>query len=166
MSENVSFGRISANLPISRSARFTQVRGASPCIRLRFPRGSLLLSARVAQKLVDEVTLTVDVGVAIISEGSRELELCSLPVWAGVSHRIFPDALFPDQDDPNRRTDLSASEQFFGNAEDWEHPRAWRCPRMPPADHFTSTSIRIHGWMQHSNRCFPFDRPVISRWLP
>ena len=34
------------------------------------------------------------------------------------------------------------------------------------ADYFTSTSMRIQGWMQHSKRCLPFERPVISRWLP
>ena len=32
--------------------------------------------------------------------------------------------------------------------------------------HFTSTFMRIQGWMQHSKRCSPFDRPVIWRWLP
>ena len=29
--------------------------------------------------------------------------------------------------------------------------------------YFTFTSIRIQGWMQHWNKCFPFDSPVISR---
>ena len=32
--------------------------------------------------------------------------------------------------------------------------------------HFTSTFTRIQGWMQHSKRCSPFDRPVIWVWLP
>ncbi len=31
------------------------------------------------------------------------------------------------------------------------------------ADYFTSTSIRIQGWMQHWNRCLPLDSLVISR---
>lgn len=35
-----------------------------------------------------------------------------------------------------------------------------------PARHFTSTSMRIQGCMQHWKRCLPFDRPVMSRWLP
>ena len=34
------------------------------------------------------------------------------------------------------------------------------------SDYFTSTSMRIHGWMQHWKRCFPFERPVTSRRLP
>jgi hypothetical protein len=34
-----------------------------------------------------------------------------------------------------------------------------------PAGYFTSTSIRIHGWMQHWNRCFPFDRLLMLRRL-
>src|SRR5258708_12970196 len=32
--------------------------------------------------------------------------------------------------------------------------------------YFTSTLTRIQGWMQHSNRCSPFERPVISICLP
>lgn len=47
-----------------------------------------------------------------------------------------------------------------------EQPRAVVLPADVPANHFTSTSTRIQGWMQHWNRCFPFDRPAISRWLP
>src|SRR5438445_3646251 len=34
------------------------------------------------------------------------------------------------------------------------------------AAHFTSTFTRIHGWMQHSKRCSPFDKPVTWSWLP
>src|SRR6266566_7803612 len=34
------------------------------------------------------------------------------------------------------------------------------------AAHFTSTFTRIHGWMQHSKRCSPFDKPVTCSWLP
>ena len=46
-----------------------------------------------------------------------------------------------------------------------------RCPRMLlggccSGNYFTSTSMRIQGWMQHWNRCLPFDRPMTSRRLP
>src|SRR5262245_8108296 len=34
------------------------------------------------------------------------------------------------------------------------------------AGHFTSTSMRIQGCMQHWKRCVPFESPVTSRWLP
>ena len=34
------------------------------------------------------------------------------------------------------------------------------------ANYFTSTSMRIQGWMQHWKRCFPFERPATSRRLP
>src|SRR5712691_473090 len=31
--------------------------------------------------------------------------------------------------------------------------------------HFTSTFTCIQGWVQHSKRCSPFDRPVMWTWL-
>src|SRR5579864_9818084 len=32
---------------------------------------------------------------------------------------------------------------------------------LKPVDYFTSTFMRIQGWIQHSKWCVPFDRPVI-----
>jgi hypothetical protein len=42
----------------------------------------------------------------------------------------------------------------------------WRSFARPPTAYFTSTFMRIQGWMQHSKRCSPFDRPVTLRSLP
>jgi hypothetical protein len=38
--------------------------------------------------------------------------------------------------------------------------------RSRAAAHFTSTFTRIQGWIQHSNRCSPFDRLLTCTWLP
>jgi hypothetical protein len=37
---------------------------------------------------------------------------------------------------------------------------------IKPVDHFTSTSMRIQGWIQHWKWCVPFDKRVTRSELP
>jgi len=93
-------------------------------------------------------------------------------------HQIVPLPCFEPAEEMEEKEIMSTNSQILTTSSlercfsQWKRGRSGApasgggARRCSLANHFTSTSIRIHGWMQHWNRCFPFDRPVISRWLP